>query len=216
MKKRIERIQKWLDRLKTACEKNRLDSAVQEADCLSAEVREARNHLWEMLEESQEQHKRTNLLHNFLSTGVKSTGIALIVVLVSTLPLAVESEKKVISQTAIPKDVSQIGKVTAAADSDYLYNKLSKKIGNSSVHKLPVENIGSLQTKVRPAEASVKHVAVPKEITDSERSNVTERNKDSVGAVQNTITNEELITLVQVGEKALRGNSPAIKLVENR
>ena len=50
MKKKISRIQRWLDRLSTACETGRWDSALVEADCLSAEVREIREDLTLKLE----------------------------------------------------------------------------------------------------------------------------------------------------------------------
>ena len=50
MKKKIARIERWLNRLSAACETKRWDSALVEADCLSAEVREIREDLTHMLE----------------------------------------------------------------------------------------------------------------------------------------------------------------------
>lgn len=92
MKKKISRIQRWLDRLSTACETGRWDSALVEADCLSAEVREIREDLTLKLE-NDHAAARGILSRSAVTMSIKSVGIALFIVMVSTLPLAVESER---------------------------------------------------------------------------------------------------------------------------
>jgi len=218
MKKKLERIQRWLDRLKTAYEKGRLESAVQEADCLSAEVRETRDCLWKMLEGTQPSCEHTNKLHKILSIGAQSTGIAFAVILVSTLPLAVEQDRSFVSSNTTQKEISQnANKIAVIADGDYLYNKLRKKIGNRHVRQLSVENIGMLQTKANPAEAVVRHVAISREAPKHEHSaTIVNSRRDNAETARNVVTNEELMALVQVGEKAIRGSSSAIKVVDNR
>ena len=92
MKKKISRIQRWIDRLSTACDTGRWDSALVEADCLSAEVREIREDLTHKLE-SDYCPAPGIFSRSAVAMSIKSVGIAIFIVMVSTIPLAVESER---------------------------------------------------------------------------------------------------------------------------
>ena len=50
MKQKTARLQRWLDRLTAACENHKWKSAVAEADCLSAELKQVREELWDQAE----------------------------------------------------------------------------------------------------------------------------------------------------------------------
>jgi len=99
MKKKISRIQRWLDRLSAACDKERWDSALVEADCLSAEVREIREDLAHMLENEQVPTAAI-FTRSAVTMSIRSIGIALFIIMVSTMPLAVESERPWAPQNA--------------------------------------------------------------------------------------------------------------------
>ena len=92
MVNKISRLQRWLDRLGAACDSKHWDAAVVEADCLSAEVREVRDELWKLAMEEPSAAGRI-FSREGVAMSFKSVVIAMLIVMFSTLPIAVESEK---------------------------------------------------------------------------------------------------------------------------
>lgn len=205
MKKRITRIQRWLNRLSAACENGSWDSAVIETDCLSAEVRELREDLSNMITE--DASRRIFWGADALAMSFRSVGIALFIVLVSTIPLAVEAEKPWSAQTttASAKRSGAEFLTWVTKEEDQLLQVLRADLSgqNVSVTQQP-EVFRPLKKKADPRPLHQESVAA----VDKAALRVAPM------ASSSGISAEDLLALVQIGEKALRGESPAIKVIK--
>lgn len=91
MKQKTARLQRWLDRLTAACENHKWKSAVAEADCLSAELKQVREELWDQAENEAAPRPAFFRLRRYASFVAKSFGIAIVIICLSTFHIAVES-----------------------------------------------------------------------------------------------------------------------------
>lgn len=206
MKKNIARIQRWLDRMSSACEGNKWDSALIEADCLSAEVRKTREEILDSARcersERARPYGRWRLLH-----ALRIASVSFAIILAASLPSALEADKPLIPSVTnvyakddrlswvtpeeeallltLRSEMSRGGLITAGAAA----KTQARKSGGAAP-----ENIqNGAGNEVRPGGAQEKA-----------------RNEKTAA---NSVTHEDLAALVQIGEKALRGSSPAVKII---
>lgn len=206
MKKKISRIQRWLDRLSTACETGRWDSALVEADCLSAEIREIREDLTQKLEND---HSPALSIFNrsAVAMSIKSVGIALFIVMVSTIPLAVESERPWTAKSET-KPVQSTGDeilTWVTPEEDELIRTLRVDLSGQNAGTGQTESVFSAPVKKRASSQAVKENTVASEIATVRKAPA--RSEAGISA-------EDLLALLQIGEKALRGDVPAIKVIK--
>ena len=206
MKKKISRIQRWLDRLSTACETGRWDSALVEADCLSAEVREIREDLTLKLE-NDHAAARGILSRSAVTMSIKSVGIALFIVMVSTLPLAVESERPRTAQN-VSKPAQSNGEeilTWVTREEEELIRTLRADLSGQNAGSAKTEKVFSVPVKKRTAAEAKKENAMVSEMPFALNTQVRS---------ETLISPEDLLALQQIGEKALRGDAPAIKVIK--
>ena len=206
MKKKISRIQRWLDRLSTACETGRWDSALVEADCLSAEVREIREDLTLKLE-NDHAAARGILSRSAVTMSIKSVGIALFIVMVSTIPLAVESERPRTAQN-VSKPAQSNGEeilTWVTREEEELIRTLRADLSGQNAGSAKTEKVFSVPVKKRTAAEAKKENAMVSEMPFALNTQVRS---------ETLISPEDLLALLQIGEKALRGDAPAIKVIK--
>lgn len=200
MTQKTARLQRWLDRLTAACENKKWKSAVAEADCLSAELRSVREELWEKAEESVEPKRPFNF-RTCAAFGARSFGIAMAIVCFCTFPIAVESGRPH-NVAALPTTVekNKFEEITfVTAEEKELLQMLRAELNESNVAVRAAE-------KEKPAaQRKLTAKIVERQITD-----VPAKAPD---VRPERIKPEELLTLIQIGEKSLRGDAPAIKIV---
>lgn len=204
MKKKIARIQRWLDRFSVACDKARWDSAIVEADCMSAEIREIRDDLCEMLEDGNS-GKQGLFTRSTVAMSIKSIGIAMFIVLASTIPLAVEADKAVNAASLSSPVENKQGYLTwVTKEEEELIQILRTDLSGNKMSVYPA---------VKKISVPLKTIAsIPKD-KQPKPENLTGNNnlKNKAGS---DISAEDLMVLVQIGEKAIRGGDPAIKVIE--
>lgn len=199
MTNKTARLQRWLDRLTAACENKKWKSAVAEADCLSAELRMVRDELWEKAEESVEP-KRSFNFRTCASFGARSFGIAMAIVCLCTFPIAVESGKPqniAALPTGAENKFEEFTLVTAEEKELLQMLRANLKESNVAIRKAEKE--------APAAKRKLTARMVERQITDvPEKAPVPRADR---------IKPEELLTLIQIGEKSLRGDTPAIKII---
>ncbi|NLV82460.1 MAG: hypothetical protein GXZ18_05575 [Synergistaceae bacterium] len=206
MKKRIIRLRRWLDRLSVASENKHWDSAIAAADCLNAETREIRDELCGMFTEETKRFA----FHKFI-TGlpmyIKTIGIALIIVMLSSMPISIEPEKK----------LNAVSKLTVESNKNVKnLNWLTKEeaellsVFRSDFTESSQMSIASASSEKVANTKKIKRVTKKTTVTDAE--NIPQELKSNT--VAKSIAQEDLLTLIQVGEKALRGDSFGIKVVK--
>lgn len=205
MEKKIRKVQKWLERCVLACRSGSWENALAEMECANAELEMARKDLWARVSE-EGMHGKKGVITLFPDL-VLAGGLALLLVLFTAVPVSrlhisafipstddrdlkvefVNSEEEVILQ-ALRRSLSENGfRETVFTDS-----RQSDMSGRSEMTRDGMEEVHAVPDPV----SSVKVVAqMPV-------------NKNE----QTDLDMERLITLVQVGEKALRESGPAIEI----
>ena len=199
MTQKTARLQRWLDRMTAACENKKWKSAVAEADCLSAELRLVREELWEKVEESAAP-KRSFNFRTFAFFGARSFGIAMAIVCLCTFPIAVESGR--------PQNIAALP--TGAENKFEEFTLVTAE--EKELLQMLRANLKESNEAVRTAEKeapSVKRKLTAK-IVERQITDVPEK---VPAARPERIKPEELLTLIQIGEKSLRGDTPAIKII---
>ena len=92
MEKKMNRIQRWLDRCVTACKSGAWGSALMEVECLEAEIKSAREEIWAKAMIAPSVRKPTFRFFWRHLFRVSTVTLALLFALV--LPLSLESEKR--------------------------------------------------------------------------------------------------------------------------
>lgn len=208
MKKNIARLQRWLDRLSGACEVGKWDSALIEADCLSAEVRKTRDEIMDSACRVCEEKSVSRGWHRLFMT-LRTVSVAFVIVLAVSLPSALEADRPwqpAVKTVYVMED--RLSWVTPEEESLLLElrSEMSKgdliMAGNAAKLQVKVGN-GAISKNVQGATNETG-----KDVSSGSSETAKRENKAASG-----VTNEDLATLVQIGEKALRGSSPAIKVV---
>ncbi|MEG1799314.1 MAG: hypothetical protein RR214_03945 [Synergistaceae bacterium] len=199
MRKKIKRLQRWLDRLSSACESRCWDSALIEADCLSAEIHDFREELWTMLQDSASSGGCV-FYKSRLAMSFRSVCIALLIVMFSTIPIALESDKPIVPVAKGSfSDTETLNWVTG--EEMELLRTLRAELSS--------KNSQSGFSASAPTVRVAKKVVEKPKVTNTVQQK-TERNVPSNA----TIAPEYLLSLIQVGEKALRTDAPAIKVLK--
>ena len=203
MKQKTARLQRWLDRLTAACENHKWKSAVAEADCLSAELEQVREELWDQAENETAARPVCFRFGARAFLGAKSLGIAIVIICLSTFPIAVESgnpQRVAALSTGAENRFDEFAFVTT--EEKELLQLLRKNLNESNIAIKTAEN----KSPGSKSSFTAKVVEKPAAQTFAERPTVKQR-------AENKIKAEDLLTLIQIGEKSLRGGEPAIKIV---
>ncbi|MEG1603124.1 MAG: hypothetical protein RRY12_02100 [Cloacibacillus sp.] len=201
------RLQRWLDRLTAACGSKKWKSAVAEADCLSAELKQMREELW-LQAEGEVKQPLTLRIKSGLAFGGKSFGIAMIIICMCTIPIAVESgvpnRQTASAPTVSAPNYEELTFVTA--EEKELLQMLRKNLNESNMAVRAADKKSPMYKSSFTAQAVAgKQTAKPvfKEPALPVKSAETKK----------PIKAEDLLTLIQIGEKSLRGNDSAIKII---
>lgn len=206
MKKNVARIQRWLDRMSSACEGHKWDSALIEADCLSAEVRKTREEILESARGELGAKTRTDGRRR-LFMALRTASVSFAIILAASLPSALEADKPQTSaaETIYVKE-DRLSWVTP--EEETLLLTLRSEISKGDL--ITAGAAAKTQARKPDNEASGKARSVA--ASEAQQGGGQEKaRKETVAA--NSVTQEDLTALVQIGEKALRGNSPAVEII---
>lgn len=206
MKKNVARIQRWLDRMSSACEGHKWDSALIEADCLSAEVRKTRE---EILDSARGERKEKTWSggRRRLFMALRTASVSFAIILAASLPAALEADKPLTSavQTASVKE-DRLSWVTP--EEEALLLSLRSEMSKGDL----ITAGAAAKTQARKPDGAASGNARNGSLNEARQGGGQEKaRKETVAA--NGVTQEDLTALVQIGEKALRGNSPAVEII---
>lgn len=208
MKKNIARLQRWLDRLSSACDGSKWDSALIEADCLSAEIRKTREEILDsacrVFAEKPVSHCKRRIF-----TAMRAVSVAFFIVLAASLPSALEADKsgQQAVKTVYIKD-DRLSWVTPEEESLLLELRSEMSKGDLIAAGAAAKSQTKVNNEVAYTNAKGTTNSTRKKVSSDGSETVKRENKAASG-----VTDEDLTTLVQIGEKALRGSSPAIKII---
>ena len=204
MERQLKRVERWLKRCVIACKCGSWSDALAEAECLEAETKGLREKLWIAAEDdvlSVPNRGVANFLVSVLKTGV----LAMAIVLSAVIPIAFDSESGVLE-------------FARQRDSVVLLSSTESDIINALRESLSSGNSGSVIISVeRPKETTVAEsgrgmaMAAEKAVIEETPQTPVEV-KEQTPAVRRPSA-DEVISLIQVGQRALRYSEPGVIVV---
>lgn len=233
IEKRLGRIERWLKRCMVACKCGSWSSALMEIECMEAETREFRSEVWLAAQEEAGLVKRRTLRENTFRS-CKVAAIAMVMVMAIGIPLSLEQDRpfQAFSGDSLAVLTSTESDILAALRENL--SSLNEGRVLLSV-EMPVDSAPEIDGRgaAAAAVAVAEYLPTPgarapapvaaNRVTTNRRPVVrvttAPRTVPSVAATeQRTVrsgpTVEEVISLIQVGQRALRASEPAIRVIE--
>jgi len=195
----LTRIQRWLDRLKEACRRESWHSAVAEAECLEAEVRRAREALWHRAEAEVGGEVSPSPWSRF---RVFARGLALSLVALGSvaLPLSLEADRP--ADFSAPLAQGDLEWITP--DEQQLLQALRRTLSEQGAGRgAPLPPAYAVSERPPRILTQGSALAPPGRKVPS---GLTGQGAPRPGKVQGveTVPLEEVLALLQVGQRALR------------
>lgn len=188
----VKRLQRWLDRLSEAIEHKKWALAVAETDCLSAELRIVREELCEKAELSDDKTYKPKKI----MSCVKIAGTAMLIICLCSIPISVESGTPR-NIAALPTGIDNIEFTLVSAEEKELLQMLRANLRDS--------NIGIVQAD-KPETTHIARRTGARKMTPTRV--VSEK------PAEFTINPVDMLTLIQIGERSLRGtDTGGIKII---
>ncbi len=212
MEKNLRRIRRWVERLSAACAGEAWREALMEAECLEAEVRTTREELWERA-----RALPTERCGRW-GAALKGLGIAFALSLAVALPVATEIERRVPVLAEVPGHFEWV-----APDEESLLDALRQSLSESNPGRPLSRGIPpSPQRGASVAEAEEQGSGGAGAIPRPERERIVPRpigggaGRDSASGTPQTAAPrvEDILSLVQAGERAIRGSSRVVTILE--
>lgn len=215
--KRLRRIERWLARCVEACRCGEWGSAMMEIECMEAETREFREQLWETAA-GEAAGKRLRPLGKTVFAYARVIALSALFVLVTGLPLSIDQDRPFYGFQAESLELltSTEGNILAA-----LRENLSSRNTGTVVLSIELPPPDTAPEAPRPGEASARTVpqrrraAVVKVLEEAPQMTQAdqEEKKDTPAKAEDGPSIEEVLSLIQVGQRALRVSEPAVRIV---
>jgi hypothetical protein len=204
----LNRVERWLRRCVAACRGGSWFDALSEAECLEAEAKGLREKLWRAAADDALDAGRIKAVPRVFSL-LKVSALAMIMVLTAVLPISTDIGPMSRNVAYAPEAFEFL----TSEESDII-NALRKSLssGNRGVAvltvtaEIPKETVLSVAAKSGAAMASEMEPA-PEEIALPTRSA-----EETTADVPRRPSADEVIALIQVGQRALRVSEPGIKV----
>lgn len=200
MEKRLKRVQRWIDRCMEACRCKSWSSAIAELECARAELDSASRDIWEAAAAT-EIHTETGWLNGSRAVLFHVLPIAILFLFLAVGPTSMESflsHKPLASEPAPTVE-------WVTADEKVLLENLRKNLSQNLASDF--------------SEAGVERVAVgrqPAKNNPLNKAEATGQGKAQTPAVFSqpgvSVAAEDLLSLIQVGQRALRPDGEALRV----
>jgi hypothetical protein len=212
--KRLKRIERWLKRCVEACRCGAWAEAIMEIGCMEAETREFREELWEKAEcEAARIPQRS--LKKTLFCCMKVAALSAVFVLSAGLPLSTEQDRAFYGFQ--PDSIALL----TSTESDIL-NALRETLSNRNTGTviLSIELPESIEPPVpRSLGAAAAETEMPARrapavrIAETAGTAPPEATPAPEPKEQEGPTVEEVLSLIQIGQRALRASEPAVTIM---
>ncbi|MDR3165153.1 MAG: hypothetical protein LBU13_06210 [Synergistaceae bacterium] len=203
----LRRVERWLKRCVAACRGRSWSKALSEAECLEAEAKGLCEKLWRVAEAEavKAEHVRASVR---VCSLLKVAALAMAMVLTAVLPISTDAGR-VSRKTAYAPETFEF---LTSGESDII-DALRESL--SSGNRGAVVLLADAPEKTVPAAAEKSGAAMAAEaVGPAAVTETSHRAAKTVDAgVPRRPSADEVISLIQVGQKALRVSEPGIKVV---
>ena len=184
MEKNLKRVHRWIDRCIAACRNEKWDSALAEVECARAELESASEEIWERVSGSEKNYP----LGRLFAMSLRSGAIALLVIMAAAMPISTISHAPV----GIPNS-NAVRLELVTADEQSVLSALRTSLSEMNLAREMPADETHVPSAVQAATARTERVAIE---TPEERSS---RGLD------------EILALIELGQRALRGENIIIR-----
>ncbi|MDR3333073.1 MAG: hypothetical protein LBT08_10645 [Synergistaceae bacterium] len=205
LEKRLKRIERWLKRCMAACGCGSWSSALMEIECMEAEARGLKDDLWRTVEN--ETLGSRQQAPSFILGVFRVSAVAAAMVMAAVLPLSVDQDRPLQS---FEMESIEILTSTESEILSALRQTLSSR--NRGAVTFSVEIPADLP--VEKKSVSVASAAEPHRIAGrkSDAADKAEPRMEPEEVSPREPTLEDVISLIQVGQRALRASEPAVSI----
>jgi hypothetical protein len=220
--RKLSRIERWLKRCLSACKCSSWSSAMMEIECMEAEAREFRSELWNLVSGEGAGRPR-GLFREALFVHARAVALAVALVMAAELPLSKDQDRPL--QAFSGESIALI----SSTESDILA-ALRESLSNQNAGRvvlsieLPAPDEG-LKNAGAAAAAEPEMTAPSREPVQAAPTTVAFSSKENEAQSESGVeekapdagpTVEEVISLIQIGQRALRVSEPAVRVVPLR
>ena len=194
--KKVAGIIRWLERLKQSYSSGAMESALMEAECARADLEILRADVWQKISAESYGFQQNKVLERIMKFS-KIGFLTLIIVLLTVFPI---SKDPLQSAKVIEEDKS---KLVLAEPIQIIYEepKLSKTQNQSTVSQTETKTVHKVSAKAKP------------DVTKTQKNSVqVQPTQPSPPVNQKKVAYEELFSLMQTGQRALKNNSSVVKI----
>lgn len=195
MENKIRKVQRWLERCIDACKSKSWENALADMECAKAELESARKELWSVVDGSREAARSRRR-----SRSLEASFVATILVLMSAMPVAMpEPMRKAVQSIGWEDQRAMLEFLTR--DEKALITSLRKSLSNANRFEATEER------EELPSSSQISVASVPdKKVKFAKRKRADD--------IDGPIALDEVVQLLEIGQKALRRNEGFIVLEE--
>ena len=203
----IKRVERWLKRCVAACRSGSWCDALSEAECLEAEAKWLREKLWRAAENDAGGAEKIKGIPRVL-TLLKVVMLAMVMVLTAVLPISTDTVPVLRDTAYVPETFEFL----TSEESDII-NALRKSLSSGNrgtavlTAEMPKETVPAAVAKRGAAAASEMEPAVNEMIEAAH-----EAAEEIIAEPPRRPSADEVIALIQVGQRALRVSESGIKI----
>ena len=211
MDRHLKRVERWLKRCIAACKCGSWSDALAEAECLEAETKGLREKLWSTVEDEASRVPDRGIVHSAFAM-LKIAILSMVIVLSAVIPISLDPDSGVLK--FVPQRDSVV--LLSSTESDII-NALRESLssGNSGRVVISVEipeEASSTESDRGAAMAAEKVKPAPKNTVSPSVEYPKAPAEQEVKAVRHPSA-DEVISLIQVGQRALRSSEPGVIVV---
>ena len=190
MEKNLKRVHRWIDRCIVACKSGKWDSALAEVECARAELESASEEIWERASGTGNQYPVARIV----GLSLRSMTVAILVIMMAAIPISTGGYAPV-----GVADTGQLHLEWVTADEQSVLSALRTSLSEMNLAR------------------GIPHPISPSEAEPQSRPPATERAEPHVAREENkapTAALDEILTLIEIGQRALRGEGIVIRSPE--
>ncbi len=191
MEKRINTVQRWLDRCLLACRSRSWENALSDMECAAAELENARRVLWSVVDQPHTFSRRR---------GTRSVGTVLaatVFVLMAAFPLSTSDLVRPEGEELLWQDQKALLELVTL-DERKLLRALRNNLSGANLVEVP-SSVSEPPKEIQRQRHRVSRSEEPPSVPKSTSS-------------QRTVPLDEMMSLIEIGQRALRGGDSLVIL----
>lgn len=210
MEKKFRRVQRWLERCIEACRKEKWSNAVADVECARAELETARDELWSLVSEGRAAEK-AGYVEKILPLSLRSAFLAVVVVMAAAFPLSTGTVPVALEQVE-----NKVSLEWVTQDEKRLLTSLRQNLSDMNSARNTDGDVTRAETTETAGEpgqqvAKTSSTSAALHAGGGGQTRRQDLPGQSSGRKEEDVTIDEILSLYEIGQRALRSESITIE-----